>query len=33
LEKDMYSDVDIDLVNITNGSIEKTDETECMYAL
>ena len=33
LEKDMYSDVNNDLVNITNGSIEKTDETECMYAL
>lgn len=33
LEKEMYSDVNNDLVNITNGSIENTDETECMYAL
>ena len=33
LEKEMYSAVDADLVNITNGSVEKTDETECMYAL
>ena len=33
LEKEMYSDVNNDLVNITNGSVEKTDETECMYAL
>ena len=33
LEKEMYSTVDADLVNITNGSVEKTDETACMYAL
>ena len=33
LEKEMYSAVDADLVNITNGSVEKTDETACMYAL
>ena len=33
LEKEMYSAVDSDLVNITNGSVEKTDETACMYAL
>ena len=33
LQKDNYSAVDADLVNITNGSVEKTDETECMYAL
>ena len=33
LEKEMYSDVNNDLVNITNGSIENTDETEYMYAL
>ncbi|MBP5495291.1 MAG: YigZ family protein [Lachnospiraceae bacterium] len=33
LEKEIYSSVDSDLVNITNGSIEKTDETNCMYAL
>ena len=33
LEKEMYSVVDADLVNITNGSVEKTDETACMYAL
>ena len=33
LEKEMYSPTDADLVNITNGSIEKTDETKCMYAL
>ena len=33
LEKEMYSSVDSDLVNITNGSVEKTDETACMYAL
>ena len=33
LQKDNYSAVDADLVNITNGSIEKTDETACMYAL
>ena len=33
LEKEMYSEVDADLVNITNGSVEKTDETACMYAL
>lgn len=33
LKKEMYSDVNNDLVNITNGNIEKTDETECMYAL
>ena len=33
LEKEMYSNVDADLVNITNGSVEKTDETACMYAL
>ncbi|MBO4702686.1 MAG: YigZ family protein [Lachnospiraceae bacterium] len=33
LEKEMYSSVNDDLVNITNGNIEKTDETECMYAL
>ena len=33
LEKEMYSTVDTDLVNITNGSVEKTDETACMYAL
>lgn len=33
LEKEMYSAVDVDLVNITNGSVEKTDETACMYAL
>jgi uncharacterized YigZ family protein len=33
LEKEMYSAVDTDLVNITNGSVEKTDETACMYAL
>ena len=33
LEKEMYSDINNDLVNITNGSIENTDETECMYAL
>ena len=33
LEKEIYSSVNDDLVNITNGSVEKTDETECMYAL
>ena len=33
LEKEMFSAVSDDLVNITNGSVEKTDETECMYAL
>ena len=33
LEKEVYSAVDADLVNITNGSVEKTDETACMYAL
>ena len=33
LEKEMYSAVDLDLVNITNGNVEKTDETACMYAL
>ena len=33
LEKEIYSAVDSDLVNITNGSVEKTDETNCMYAL
>ena len=33
LQKDNYSAVDADLVNITNGSVEKTDETACMYAL
>ena len=33
LEKETYSAVDTDLVNITNGSVEKTDETACMYAL
>ena len=33
LEKDKYASVDSDLVNITNGSIEKTDETACMYAI
>lgn len=33
LEKETYSAVDADLVNITNGSVEKTDETACMYAL
>ena len=33
LDKEMYSAVDADLVNITNGSVEKTDETACMYAL
>ncbi|SDJ54973.1 uncharacterized protein, YigZ family [Lachnospiraceae bacterium G41] len=33
LEKEMYSAADADLVNITNGSVEKTDETACMYAL
>ncbi|MBR6383982.1 MAG: YigZ family protein [Lachnospiraceae bacterium] len=33
LDKEMYSEVDADLVNITNGSVEKTDETACMYAL
>ena len=33
LQKDNYSAVDADLVNITNGSAEKTDETACMYAL
>lgn len=33
LQKDNYSAVDADLLNITNGKLEKTDETECMYAL
>lgn len=33
LLKDNYSAVDADLLNITNGKLEKTDETECMYAL
>lgn len=33
LEKDIYSAIDSDLVNITNGSVEKTDETACMYAI
>ncbi len=33
LQKDIYSAVDADLLNITNGKLEKTDETECMYAL
>ena len=33
LEKEMFSAVSNDLVNITNGNIKKTDETECMYAL
>ena len=33
LEKEMYSSVDSHLKDLTNGSIEKTDETECMYAL
>ena len=33
LEKEIYSSVNDALVNITNGSVEKTDETECMYAL
>ncbi|MBO6090469.1 MAG: YigZ family protein [Lachnospiraceae bacterium] len=33
LEKEIYSSVDSDLVNITNGSVEKTDETNCMYAM
>ncbi|MBP5529403.1 MAG: YigZ family protein [Lachnospiraceae bacterium] len=33
LEKEMYSSVDSHLKDLTNGSIEITDETECMYAL
>ena len=33
LEKEIFSAVSNELVNITNGNIEKTDETECMYAL
>ncbi len=33
LQIDNYSAVDADLLNITNGKLEKTDETECMYAL
>ena len=33
LEKEIYSNTNSDLVNITNGSVEKTDETACMYAL
>ena len=33
LQKDIYPAVDADLLNITNGKLEKTDETECMYAL
>jgi len=33
LQTENYISVDADLVNITNGSIEKTEETECMYAL
>lgn len=33
LQKDNYSAVDADLLNITNGKLKKTDETECMYAL
>ncbi len=33
LTKDMYSDTDLRLVDITGGTIEKVDETECMYAL
>ena len=33
LEKDIYSSIDLRLTDITGGSIEKTDETLCMYAL
>ncbi len=33
LEKDIYSSIDLRLTDITGGSIEKIDETLCMYAL
>lgn len=33
LEKDIYSSIDFRLTDITGGSIEKIDETLCMYAL
>ena len=33
LEKDIYSAIDLRLTDITGGSIEKIDETLCMYAL
>ena len=33
LKKDIYSSIDLRLTDITGGSIEKTDETLCMYAL
>lgn len=33
IPEEKYQTIDFDLVNITNGKIEKTDETKCMYAL
>lgn len=33
LEKDIYSSIELRLTDITGGSIEKIDETLCMYAL
>ena len=33
LEKEIYNSIDLKLTDITGGSIEKIDETLCMYAL
>ena len=33
VEKELTETVNDTLVNITNGTVEKTDETFCMYAL
>ena len=33
LLKDIYSEIDLRLTDITMGNIEKIDETICMYAL